>query len=100
MRKHYKLISSIVCLLLCVSMIAFGVYAATHSLIGVNSQVSFTPTTAKLKIFGGIADHKEYVDNANSGKYYACNYGVNGVEGHYTTKNISGSEESNSSFRR
>lgn len=93
MRKHYKLISSIVCLLLCVSMIAFGVYAATHSLIGVNSQVSFTPTTAKLKIFGGIANHKEYVDNANSGKYYACNYGVNGVEGHYTTKNISGSEE-------
>lgn len=88
MRKHYKLISSIVCLLLCVSMIAFGVYAATHSLIGVSSQVSFTPTTAKLKIFGAIADHKEYVNNANSGKYYACNYGVNGDEGHYKTETI------------
>lgn len=80
MRKHYKLISSIVCLLLCVSMIAFGVYAATHSLIGVSSQVSFTPTTAKLKIFGGIRGQNGY-NSTESGAgdeykqtYYACNY--------------------------
>ena len=84
MRKHYKLISSIVCLLLCVSMIAFGVYAATNSLIGVSSQVSFTPTSAKLKIFGGIAGHKEYDSNGTSGKYYACNYGVDASAGNYS----------------
>lgn len=92
MRKHYKLISSIVCLLLCVSMIAFGVYAATHSLIGVSSQVSFTPTTAKLKIFGGIRGQDGY-NSTESGAgvgykqtYYACNY--NNTDLNAVSKNV------------
>lgn len=96
MRKHYKLISSIVCLLLCVSMIAFGVYAATHSLIGVSSQVSFTPTTAKLKIFGGIRGQDGY-NSTESGEgddykqtYYACNYGDTDSKKNYTSKTVDG----------
>ncbi|MBE7075189.1 MAG: hypothetical protein E7376_04345 [Clostridiales bacterium] len=78
MRKHYKLISSIVCLLLCVGMIAFGVYAAKNVLVSLNSSVSFTPTTAKLKVFGGVYGSTEYNSTTinNNLFYYANNNGI------------------------
>lgn len=88
MRKHYKLLSSIVCLVLCACMIAFGVYAATSGLsFTVSSQVSFSPTTAKLKIFGGIANYADTEDqeSGTSFTYYACNYGDGENTGTYTT---------------
>ncbi len=96
MRKHYKLISSIVCLLLCVSMIAFGVYAAANSLIDVSSQVSFTPTSAKLKIFGKVAGFDGYNStSAGTGPeylqtYYACNYGDADSKKNYTSGTVDG----------
>lgn len=96
MRKHYKLISSIVCLLLCVSMIAFGVYAATNSLIGVSSQVSFTPTSAKLKIFGKVAGFDGYNSNSAGTEdtykqtYYACNYGDTDSKKNFESKTVDG----------
>ena len=96
MRKHYKLISSIVCLLLCVSMIAFGVYAATNSLIGVSSQVSFTPTSAKLKIFGKVAGFDGYNSNSAGTEdtykqtYYACNYGAGKDTNSYESETVDG----------
>ena len=96
MRKHYKLISSIVCLLLCVSMIAFGVYAATNSLIGVSSQVSFTPTSAKLKIFGKVAGFDGYnstsagTEDTYKQTYYACNYGDTNSKKNYKSETVDG----------
>ena len=60
MHKHYKIITSVCCLFLCVGMIAFGVYAARNILTSLNSSVSFTPTTAKLKIFCGVYGCYEY----------------------------------------
>lgn len=77
MRKRYKLFSSIICLLLCVGMVAFGVYAAKTNLVKLNSTVSFTPTRAKLKIFGGIYNYNGYADNnsldGSDKVYYATN---------------------------
>lgn len=74
MRKHYKLISGIVCIVLCISILCFGVYAASTSLVKLSSTVSFTPSTAKLTIFGGMSGSKEAkADTASS--YYATNYG-------------------------
>lgn len=72
MRKHYKLISGIACIVLCISMICFGVYAASTSLVKLSSTVSFTPSTAKLTIFGGISGCKENTPSS----YYATNYGT------------------------
>ena len=86
MYKHYKIISSIVCLLLCVCMVTFGVYAAKYGLVALNSTVSFAPTTAKLKIFGGIADYAILEPNDTAVyKYYACNYGTEQEEKNYET---------------
>lgn len=77
MRKHYKLVSGIACIVLCVAMIAFGVYAASTSLVKFNASVSFTPSTAKVKIFGGIAGSKEVLNVADNSKgYYANNSGL------------------------
>lgn len=85
MRKHYKLISSVVCLVLCACMIAFGVYAATSVIsFGVSSEVSFTPTAAKLKIFGGIANAKKGSTESGSLSYYACNYGATDAKKNYS----------------
>lgn len=96
MRKHYKLFSSIVCLLLCIGMVAFGVYAATNSLIGISSQVSFTPTSAKLKIFGKVAGFDGY-NSSSAGTeddykqtYYACNYGDTDSKKNFTSKTVDG----------
>lgn len=85
MRKHYKLISSVVCLVLCACMIAFGVYAATSGIVslGVSSEVSFTPTAAKLKIFGGIANAEVVSTESGSLSYYACNYGPTDAKKNY-----------------
>ena len=83
MRKHYKLISSIACLILCVCMVTFGVYAASYGLVNLNSTVSFTPTMAKLKIFGGIAGQANYAQSLTEHAYYACNYGEG--KGNYTS---------------
>lgn len=87
MRKHYKIISSIACLLLCVCMVTFGVYAARYGLVTLSSSVSFTPTTAKLKIFGGIAGQAGFKDASVDSKqiYYACNHGTGAASGHYQT---------------
>lgn len=74
MRKHYKLISAVICLLLCVGMVAFGVYAARYNLISISSTVSFAPTSAKLKIIGAI-DGALTAENTGTDKYYATNYG-------------------------
>lgn len=63
MRKHYKLVSSIACIVLCIAIVAFGVYAASNSLVKLSATVSFTPTMAKLTIRGGIANA---VDNTGS----------------------------------
>jgi hypothetical protein len=71
MRKHYKLISGIACIVLCISIFCFGVYAASTSLVKLNSTVSFTPSTAKLTIFGGISGCKE----TEPSSYYGTNYG-------------------------
>lgn len=93
MRKHYKLISSIVCLILCVCMVTFGVYAARYGLVTLNSTVSFTPTTAKLKIFGGIAGQAGFnnPEIVASQIYYACNYntepGTEEGKGNYAKNN-------------
>lgn len=91
MRKHYKLISSIVCLILCICMVTFGVYAARNGLVTLNSTVSFTPTTAKLKIFGGIAGQAGYELNDSHHVYYACNYntepGTEEGKGNYAKNN-------------
>lgn len=77
MRKHYKLISGLICVLLCTCMIAFGVYAARYNLIRISSTVSFAPTSAKLKIIGAIADDlSDENRSANTDRnYYATNYG-------------------------
>lgn len=75
MHKHYKLISGIACIVLCIAIIAFGVYAASTSLVKLNASVSFTPSTAKLTIFGGIAGSKESKETDGTSNYYATNYG-------------------------
>ena len=82
MRKHYKLISAIICVLLCVCMIVFGVYAASHALVSLDSSVTFNPSTAKLKVFGGVSGCKEN-NTRDSLQYYACNYKTSPQDGNY-----------------
>lgn len=81
MRKHYRIISSVICLLLCIGMITFGVYAAKHNLVNLDSTVSFTPTNAKLKIIGGIRDQEGYSSTniLSSTGYYGCNKDKNNL---------------------
>lgn len=76
MRKHYKLISGIACIVLCLAMVAFGVYAASTSLVKLNASVSFKPSSAKLTIRGGIAGSTESVADGGASKYYATNNGT------------------------
>lgn len=78
MRKHYKLVSGIACIVLCIAMVAFGVYAASNSLVILNATVSFTPSSAQLTIIGGISGSAESIANSSNNnaalKYYATNY--------------------------
>lgn len=78
MRKHYKLVSSIACIVLCIAIVAFGVYAASNSLVILNATVSFTPSSAQLTIIGGISGSAESIANSSNTnaklKYYATNY--------------------------
>ena len=75
MRKHYKLVSGIACIVLCLAMVVFGVYAASTSLVKLNANVSFAPSTAKLTIQGGIAGSKESKTEQGTSNYFATNYG-------------------------
>lgn len=78
MSRHSKFITSVVCLLLCVSLIVFGVYADKQILFSQFSKVSFTPTTAKLKIFAGIYGDADFYDTQPAtSRYYACNFSNN-----------------------
>lgn len=82
MHKHYKLISGIASIVLCLAMIAFGVYAASTSLVKLNASVSFTPSTAKLTILAGMSGSTESNTPLQGEQpadylysYYATNYG-------------------------
>lgn len=80
MRKHYKLVSSIACIVLCIAIVAFGVYAASNSLVKLSAKVSFTPSTAQLTIIGGISGSTQSIANSSNSndklKYYATNHGA------------------------
>lgn len=80
MRKHYKLVSSIACIVLCIAIVAFGVYAASNSLVRLSATVSFTPSTAQLTIIGGISGSTQSIANSSNSndklKYYATNHGT------------------------
>lgn len=79
MRKHYKIITGIACIVLCLAIVAFGVYAASTSLVTLGANVSFTPSSAKLTIQGGIAGSIEVKDSQKTPEnaqvnYFATNY--------------------------
>ena len=90
MTKRFKVISLFSCLILCIAMIGFGVYAATTVRFSVTARVSFTPTDAYLQILGYIDGlSTDSADNNNVQKnYYAANYSssgeVNQTNGNYT----------------
>lgn len=91
MRKHYKLVSSIACIVLCIAIVAFGVYAASNSLVKLSATVSFTPTMAKLTIRGGIANAVDNIETGNQPTtygYYATNFGGSPTSGITTNNNI------------
>lgn len=82
MKKRHKYISYIVCLVLCVTMIVFGVYAA-YSKVNPNfsSDISFNPSSAKLKVMGYIAGCT--APDESQTNYYACNYNTDANTGNY-----------------
>lgn len=86
MKKHFKLISTLICLMLCFALISFGVYSIATSYKELNSSVSFTPTTARLKIFGGIYGDVGFdsVNQPESSRYYACNQNTTSELGNYS----------------
>ena len=81
MHKHYKLISGIASIVLCLAMIAFGVYAASTSLVKLSANVSFSPSTAQLTILAGMTGSTECKtklkddSQTTAYSYYATNYG-------------------------
>ena len=78
MHKRFGLVTSIMCLVLCCAFITFGVYAASRAATSFNSTVVFTPTSAKVRIKGLIADHK--TGSGTVTNYYACNYNSTSTE--------------------
>ncbi len=91
MKKHFKLISTLMCLIVCFALISFGVYSIANatSYKALQSSVSFTPTTARLKIFGGIYGDVDF-DSENqpeTSRYYACNYNTQASAGNYSEVN-------------
>ena len=90
MRKSFKLLSTIMCLILCVAMVLIGVYAiSANSFKSLKSSVSFKPTAANLKIFGGIYGdaHFDETNQPENARYYACNFNTEETNGNYKISN-------------
>lgn len=90
MRRRFKVLSTIMCLMLCVAMVFIGVYAiSTNTLKSLKSSVSFKPTAANLKIFGGIYGDAHFDESSQpeEARYYACNFNTEETNGNYKISN-------------
>lgn len=87
MSKKSKILTLFIGLILMVSIVGVGIYAATTINPQFSTNVSFTPTKGKLQVLGfidGVSQTEDDSQKANIA-YFASNYNKTELEGNYTS---------------